>query len=741
MRFAIAAATLACVAAATAQPATDWDAVRYKYWPAADRPAWAQLEAQLNEIPDPGVLADVHEQLAAEPHPTGSLGDAKVVDKIAELMESYALEVERQPLWVYISRPVDAALEIIEPEHISLPLKESPVPGDDGAARDDVSIGWNAYSASGDVFGEVVYANYGRTEDFDKIDELGVSVTGKIVICRYGQIHRGLKAQLAEQRGAIGLILFTDPADDGWGKGRPYPEGGYANETSIQRGSIKNLPYPGDPLTPKREATQDAQRDDEFEVGLPAIPVQPIGWGAARQILERMKGDPAPSGWAGGLPFVYCVEGGPSLKVRLMVEQAREIVKTWNVIGTLKGTSATEVEIFVGAHHDAWTFGAADPLAGTICMLEAARSLSELAAAGHPPYRTIKFCAWAAEEHGLIGSTEYVEARAHFMGMRGGAYINLDAAALGPDFSAMSSPGLRTLIAEVSRDVPQAGDPTISVYDAWLERGEDPNVPGEPKFGDVGGGSDHVAFWGRSGVSSCGLGAGGAKGTAYHTAYDTINWYRQVVGSDYESALMVTRMTNLITARLAYAPVIPLDPRRVLIESRAIVADLSREGLENGLFSTPNGLFDAGQAIAPELARLAGGASYGIDGATRAYDYIMQRVGDGQVSPDFIDKLTQSFMAAERVWVYDRGIPDRTWYANLYSLPDEEKGYGASLYPWLRTAIRRADLNMFIDGEIKYLASIVQAAQTVERAEMALKTDPASYPQPESPESDEDTGG
>jgi hypothetical protein len=219
-----------------------------------------------------------------------------------------------------------------------------------------------------------------------------------------------------------------------------------------------------------------------------------------------------------------------------------------------------------------------------------------------------------------------------------------------------------------------------------------------------------------------------------------LHWYRQVVGSDYESALMVTRMTNLIVARLAYAPLIPLDPRRVLIDSRAVIAELSKLGLEKGFFAQPNGLFDAGQAIAPELARLAGGASYGIDGASRAYDYIITRIGDGQVSDEFIDKLSQSLMAAERVWVYDRGMPERTWYTNLYSLPDEEKGYGASLFPWLRTAIRRDDLNMFVDGEITYLASIVQAAQTIERAEMALKTDPASYPQDQKAESLDEGG-
>ncbi|MFG0315403.1 MAG: M28 family peptidase, partial [Phycisphaerales bacterium] len=506
MRVLMSIAALSVSAVALATTGSDWDDVRYKYWPQDQREAYAALERRMLELPSAERLAEMHEQLASVPHPAGSIGDALTVDRIEALMTEFGLKVERHPIWVYISRPVDAKLEIIEPERIELSLKERPIERDPDTSHEDLDIGWNAYSGSGDVFGSVVYANYGRIEDFERLEQLGVSVTGKIVICRYGQIFRGLKAKHAEEAGAIGLILYTDPEDDGWGKGRAWPEGGYANETSIQRGGLKTLPQPGDPLTPKREATEDANRIDEDVPALPVIPVQPIGWGAAQQILGRMTGEVAPPDWHGGLPFPYAVEGGGELKVRLMVEQVREVVKTWNVIGTIEGTGGTDTEVFVGSHHDAWGFGASDPLSGTICMLEAARTLAEVAKE-HPPYRTMRFCAWAAEEHGIIGSTEYVESRMHFMSQWAVAYINLDMSAMGPNFGAMSSPGLRTLIAEVARDVPQAGDPSKSVFDAWVARGEDPNVPGQPRFSDVGGGSDHLPFWGVGCMSVCGLGA------------------------------------------------------------------------------------------------------------------------------------------------------------------------------------------------------------------------------------------
>lgn len=725
MRVLIGAVALgvASFAMAMSGPDGDWDEVRYKYWPRDQRADYQQIEAQMLSIPSAEHLSEMHTELASVPHPAGSVGDALTVDRIADLMESFGLTVERHPIWVYLSKPIDAKLEIISPERIELSLKERPIPEDPDTANEDLSFGWNAYSGSGDVFGNVVYANYATVDDFARLEQLGVQVTGRIVIARYGQIFRGLKAKHAEEAGAIGLILYTDPEDAGWGKGHPWPKGGYANETSIQRGGLKTLAYPGDPLTPKQEATQDQRRVDEYGVELPTIPVQPIGWGAAQQILSRMAGTVAPSAWQGGLPFPYALEGGDELQVRLMVEQEREIVQTWNVIGTIEGTGTTSQEIFMGSHHDAWGFGAADPLSGTICMLEAARTFGEIAKT-HPPYRTLKFCAWAAEEHGLIGSTEYVESRAHFMGQWAVAYINLDMSAMGPDFRAMASPSIRTLIGEAARDVPQAGDPSRSVYDAWVARSADSLVPGEPAMGDVGGGSDHLPFWGEGGMPVCGLGAGGAEGTSYHTNYDTLHWYRTIVGDDYEPALMVTRMANLVMGRLAYAPVLPLDPRRTLIESRAIARELGRLGMANGMFSEPNGLVDDGEPVAPEMARLIGAASQGVDATARAYDYIFNRVAQGTLTQDFMDKLSQSMLASDRQWVYNRGIPERDWFNNLYSLPDEQTGYGASTFPWMRTAIRRQDLSMFVAAEIKYLASIVQASQTIVRAEDAVSNEP-----------------
>ena len=395
---------------------------------AAPRPTvdYEKYADELAAIPQAGQLRQWHDLLGSEPHVAGTPGDQREIKRIADAFKEMGLETEVHEFLAYLPKPKSASLEIIgdaslAPEGaaprrrgvIQLPLTEKNLLEDPASQHPGLSYGWNAFSGSGDVTAEVVYANYGTKEDFDHLDELGVDLDGKIVIARYGQNYRGFKVKYAQEAGAVGILMYLDPGDYGYSRGETWPKGGWANATCIQRGSVLVLPYKGDPLTPFTEATEDAERLDPDRVAFPWIPVQPIGYAAASRILGRMTGmEIDQESWRGGLPLTYRIEGGPELKVHLAVEQDRRLRTSANVLGSIKGEKWPEEFIVVGCHHDAWGFGAADPLAGTIVLMETARAVAEAAERGQRPDRTIIFAAWGAEEFGIIGSTEWVEGNA-----------------------------------------------------------------------------------------------------------------------------------------------------------------------------------------------------------------------------------------------------------------------------------------------------------------------------------------
>ncbi len=428
---------------------------------------------------------------------------------------------------------------------------------------------------------------------------------------------------------------------------------------------------------------------DPDAIDLPRIPVQPIGYGAANEILQRMTGrEIENNAWQGGLAHRYRLEGGDELRVRVKVEQPRSIKKTANVIGTLEGEITDEV-VIIGGHHDAWGFGASDPQAGTICTMEAARAFAKLAAEGHRPKRTILFCGWGAEEWGIIGSTEWVEANAEFLGERAIAYINLDGSATGPNFGAGASPSLKRVIVEASRNVPQAGEPDKTVYESWFARGADELFADEPRIGDLGGGSDHVGFWCHLCIPCAGLNASGAKGSAYHGNYDSLAWYRQVVGEDYESALMVTRMTIALASRLANAPVHPLDPGRYGTEFRKHLRAGSVEALSKGLVDS----IDPDLGVAPSFMALD------FDG--RNIENLAAQLSDdlansrGLLVRKRLAAINEALRRCDRAWMIGAGLSDRPWFRNFFAAPDEDSGYGAWTLPemrvWLKDPTRKSN--------------------------------------------------
>lgn len=653
----------------------------FRYWFPDEREAQKQFESRLNAVPTAKSLRTYHAMIATEPHVAGTQSDLRAVDKLIAAFKELGLEVEKQELWVYLCRPLEAALEIVWPERISLAIKEKQVPGDPYSAHSDLSLGWNAYSGDGDVTASVVYANYGTLEDFSRLEAMDVEVAGSIVIARYGGNYRGYKAKYAQAAGAVGLIIYTDPADDGYVQGIMYPEGGYANPTSIQRGSILTLNYAGDPLTPFTPATKDATRLDPEEVDLPKIPVQPVGWAAAEKVLSRMDGVPVPRAWQGGLPFTYRVTSGGGVTVRLKVKQRRELVKTYNVLGYLRGTQYPEQKVIIGCHHDAWTFGAGDPLSGTMVVYECAKSFAELARRGHTPIRTIVFANWAAEEFGLIGSVEWVEAHREDLMNHAVAYINLDMAVMGPNFASSSAAVLKSVIVDATRSVAPVGGVSEknarTVYDAWVQREQDGLLPGHPLFGHLGGGSDHVGFYCHLAIPSAGLSVGGCDGVSYHSAYDNLAWYRKVVGDDYEPALVLTRIVNTVVARLANATLLPIDPLRYAPDVRGYLDTLSRRCRELG--------------VAVDFNRLHAAITDYEAKAKRSYQRLLEALDAASLSSDQMACVNALLLTLERRWLTGAGLPGRAWYRNLYAATDETSGYAAWMLPALRYGIERKD--------------------------------------------------
>ena len=631
----------------------------------------SRLEQALLEIPSADSLKAVHDLVSSRPHVAGSAGDAHVIDNLVASYERLGLEVEKHEFWAYLSEPVSASLEIVSPDPMALGLREDPVAGDPYVGHSETDFGWNAYSASGDVTAEVVFANHGTREDFERLESLGVDVTGRIVVARYGGNFRGHKVRFAERAGAAGVILYTDPEDAGYARGLMYPEGGWANESYIQRGSVLVLPYSGDPLTPFRPATEDADRLAPADVSLPTIPVQPIGWGAAREILSRMKGTVVPEEWQGALPFNYRLTGGSELVVRMQVEQHRRLTKTSNVIGRFRGSELPNELVVVGSHHDAWSFGAGDPNAGTIVVYEAARTFAELVRRGLRPKRTLVFANWGAEEFGIIGSVEWVEMHREELAAGAVAYINLDGAAMGRDFGASAAPLLKGLVLDAAGMVPAPAGQG-SVLAQWTERTAASG--GEPHIGNLGGGSDHVGFYCYLGVPSAGLSGAGSPGVSYHSNYENLAWYRQIVGTDYEPALMLTRVVNVMLSRLANADLLPFSFERYGDDLATHAEELAQRVSDDDAV-TLRKLAERGRDWSKQAARLR--------------QLMLSGLESGDLSAASLSRLNLELLRLERTWLAPDGLPGRPWSRNLFAATDEDSGYAAWMLPAIRWAIER----------------------------------------------------
>ena len=631
-------------------------------------------------------------KLTERPHVVGSDANKAVQEYMFEVMKNAGFNVEKYPYDVYLpNKPGNSLIEIVTPTRIVLNQKEDIIPGDPFSKDPSLWKGWNAFSGTGDVTAEVVYANYGRKEDFETLKELGIEIKGKIVLAKYGGNFRGFKAKFAEANGAAGLIIYTDPKDSGYTKGLVYPEGPYYNKSTIQRGSLLTEDFTGDPLTPFEPALpldgkKKIKRLDPKQTQLHTIPVTPIGYGEASKILGQMKGKAVPQSWQGGLPFTYRLEGGNALTIRLKVEQKIDFVRAANIVGMLKGSEAPDEWIILGCHFDAWGFGATDPNSGTAMLLSLSETLGKLKEQGFAPKRSVLIGHWDAEEHGVIGSTEWVEQMRDQLNAKGIVYMNFDGGVSGKNFGASAAPTLKKILIETSKKVkyPYTDE---SLYEFWKK-----DNLNEPTIGNLGGGSDHIAFYMHVGVPSLSGGAGGPN--LYHSNYDSFKFYEQFVDPEFKMGPMVEHMVGLLTLRMANSELIPYNINRYAFDLNLHFKNATQKIKEyNSDFKGFPKTDDAIKAL-EESSKLL---SIRISSLLSADNF----------SKKLFKNINKQLIAFEKSFISNQGMYFGSWYKSLYASSDPFSGYAAWIIPGVEYEIALRSSDRLEEWDKRYADAIL----------------------------------
>jgi N-acetylated-alpha-linked acidic dipeptidase len=655
---------------------------------AAERAAEADAIAR----PSPTVASAHSKFLSLQPHMAGTPAQARTRDYVVSQMKSWGLETEVRSYRIWMPHPVSTRVWRISPNPTELSLQEGPIPEDTTSVSFPQVMPFNGYGAAGDVRGEVVYVNYGLIEDYAQLDSMGVSVKGKIAIARYGRSFRGIKAREAEKHGAVGLMIYSDPADDGFVRGDVYPVGPMRPSQGIQRGSVMNPN--GDPSTPGYPSTANAKRIPLSQMEVPHIPVLPISYGNATELLRGLTGKSIPQPWQGGLPFRYHVGPGP-VQARMAVTTdalTNPYKEIWDTFGIVRGSEFPDEIVMIGGHRDAWGPGAADNVSGTVSVLEAARAISEQVKAGKRPKRTIVFATWDAEEWGLIGSTEYVEEDSLRLSKSAVAYLNQDDVAQGLNFNAGGSPSLRGLLRDVAKEVP---DPSHqgSVYDVWRKRANLAADSLEPQMGDPGGGSDFAGFYNHLGIPIVDWGFGGPQGV-YHSAYDSYHWMSKFGDPTFDVHATVARIGAAMLLRIANAEILPYDYVEFARTMRRFGSQVDQAIADKKWNVSTAGLSAA-------ITRM--------ENAAVAFNAARDRALTVQLAPGTAKQVNASLLETERQLTRSKGLVTRPWFRNLIYASDENNGYATMVLPSVNEAIRAGD-QLVVGQELTDLAQRFDAA-------------------------------
>jgi N-acetylated-alpha-linked acidic dipeptidase len=676
-----------------------------------DVAAEQEIEKKFMAVPDPKLAEEHLRILTQAPHMAGTVEDKETAEYVAKKFREAGLDTEIVEYKVWMNYPAEIRVDMTAPEGVEMhgPHREH-VDGDPLPDDRRVIMPFNGMSPSGDVEAEVVYANYGSPADFDKLKEMNVDVRGKIVVVRYGENFRGVKEFVAQERGAAGVIIYSDPKDDGYYRGDAYPKGPWRPASGVQRGSVGFMfQFPGDPTTPGIASTADLPDSKRLSPAdsaqLPKIPVTPLSYADASPILEHLSGPQSPREWQGALPFTYHLGPGTS-KVKMHLKQDYQFRTIWDVIGKVKGTSSPGEWVVAGNHRDAWVFGAVDPNSGTAAMLETVHGLGELLKSGWKPKRTIVIGSWDAEEEGLIGSTEWGEDHAQELG-NAAAYFNMDVAVSGKKFGASGSPTLKEFLREIAKAVtsPQGG----TVYDAWKKANQPspdnyhpqetstfrapPNaVQSDVPVGDLGSGSDYTVFIQHLGVPSTDISSNGEYGV-YHSAFDDFNWFKKFGDPDFTYEQEMARIFGLEVLRMSDADVLPFDYETYGKEI-LVYLDAAR-GKSKERFGEKS----------PDFAAAFDGARHLQDVGAK----MLQKQRKMSVSPD---RMNAKLRDAERSLLIPEGLPNRPWFRHAIYAPGQYTGYAAVVIPGVNEAIDRGDLHR-TEQQIAALAAALNRAVVV----------------------------
>ncbi len=675
-----------------------------------DSAAESAVESRFLAVPDPK-LAEAHLRILTQaPHMAGTPEDKATADYVAKKFREAGLDTEIVEYKVWLNYPVEISVDVTAPEGVTMhgPTREH-VDGDPFQDDPRVVMPFNGQSPSGDAEAEVVYANYGTPEDFKKLQQMHIDVRGKIVLARYGQNFRGVKALVAQEHGAAGLLIYSDPYDDGWRKGDKYPQGPWRPDTGVQRGSVGFIfNFPGDPTTPGLASVpslpEEKRAKPEEVGGMPRIPCTPLSYADASPILEHLAGPESPREWQGSLPFTYHVGPGP-VKVKMHLKQDYQYRTIWDVIGKVRGAGWPDEWVVAGNHRDAWVYGAVDPNSGTAAMLESVHGIGELLKSGWKPKRTIVFGSWDGEEEGLVGSTEWGEQHdtelAHAV-----AYFNMDVGVAGQKFGASSVPALKQFVRDVTKVVssPKGG----TVYDVWLKANQSSNeapdntgtnfrapaaqAKQDASVGDLGSGSDYTVFLQHLGVPSTDVGSTGNYGV-YHSAFDNFNWFKKFGDPDFIYEQQMARVFGIETIRMADADVLPFDYATYAKEIGNYIEAAKKKAENEFGASAPR--FDAALEAVHKFER----ASEKISG--------QQKKASGDVAP-----LNQALREVERALLIPGGLPNRSWFRHAIYAPGQYTGYAAVVIPGVNEAIDKHDLER-ANRQLELLAAALERATKV----------------------------
>jgi N-acetylated-alpha-linked acidic dipeptidase len=681
-----------------------------------DSAAEAATEARFLAVPDRKLAEEHLRTLTQAPHMAGTVEDRATADYVAQKFRAAGLDTEIFEYKVWMNYPSEINVDITAPSGVEMrgPTREH-VDGDpyDGDPR--VVMPFSGMSPSGDVEADVVYANYGTPDDFEKLEKMKIDVHGKIVLVRYGQNFRGVKVLVAQEHGAAGVIIYSDPFDDGWRRGDKYPAGPWRPDTGVQRGSVGYMfEFPGDPTTPgfaSLPSLPESKRvPPEKSAQMPKIPVTPLSYHDASPILQHLGGPDSPREWQGALPFTYHVGPGP-VRVKMHLKQDYQFRTLWDVIGRVRGSEFPDEWVVAGNHRDAWVYGAVDPNSGTAAMLEAAHGISELLKSGWKPKRTMIFASWDGEEEGLMGSTEWAEQHESNLSSAA-AYFNMDVGDSGPKFGASSVPSLKQFVRDVTKAVPSPRGGTV--YEAWQKAdqpggsstqspsdsvGEARRLPAAPSRGDVpvgdlGSGSDYSAFQQHLGVPSTDISSTGPYGV-YHSVFDNFAWFKKFGDPDFVYEQQMARVFGLEALRMADADVLPYDYEEYGKEV-AVYLDAARKRAESKFGDRA---LDLSAAIAAAKHFQEAGAKV---------------LAKQKNPPRDAARLNQALRGAERALLVPEGLPHRPWFRHAIYAPGEYTGYAAVVIPGVNEALDQGDTE-----RVRRQLAVLTAA--LERAAKALE--------------------